>query len=62
MAAGLKDVTLMQGAHERVGVLFETGASIRRKMETAFADGMTDPDWSAFYEVARVRPASRSAG
>ena len=53
MTAGLKDVTLMQGAHERVGVPFEIGAIVRSKMEAALMSGMTDRDWSAIYEVTR---------
>lgn len=53
MKAGLKDVTLMQEAHERVGVPFEIGAIIRSKMEAGLANGMTDRDWSAIYEVTR---------
>ena len=53
MTAGLKDVTLMQSAHERLGVPFEIGAIIRNKMQAGLADGMTDRDWSAIYEVTR---------
>jgi len=55
MAAGLKDVTLMQEAHERGGIPFEIGAIVRGKMEAGLADGMANRDWSAIYDVTRRR-------
>jgi len=55
MKAGLKDVMLIQDAHERAGVPFEIGAIIRSKMEAGLANGMTDRDWSAIYDVTRRR-------
>jgi 3-hydroxyisobutyrate dehydrogenase-like beta-hydroxyacid dehydrogenase len=53
MAAGLKDVKLMQAAAGEMGVALEIGEIARRKMEAALAAGMVDTDWSATYEMTR---------
>jgi 3-hydroxyisobutyrate dehydrogenase-like beta-hydroxyacid dehydrogenase len=53
MAAGLKDVKLMQAAAGEMGVGLEIGDIARRKMEAAVAAGMVDTDWSATYEITR---------
>ncbi len=53
MAAGLKDVKLMQAAAGEMGVALEIGDIARRKMEAAVAAGMVDTDWSATYEITR---------
>src|SRR5208282_4705726 len=37
MTAGLKDLTLMKEAHEKVGVPFDIGSIIRSKMEAGIA-------------------------
>ena len=55
MAAGLKDLKLMQQAHERVGVPFEIGAIICGKMEAGVTGGMSNQDWSGIYEITRRR-------
>ncbi len=57
MTGGLKDVTLMGEAHASVGVPFEIGMLIRKKMAECVNGGMGDRDWSAIYELTR-----RSAG
>jgi 3-hydroxyisobutyrate dehydrogenase-like beta-hydroxyacid dehydrogenase len=53
MSGGLKDVSLMLKASGAVGVDFEIGKIIKRKMETAIANGMGDQDWSSIYEITR---------
>lgn len=53
MSGGLKDVSLMLKASGDLGVDFEIGKIIKRKMETAIAQGMGEQDWSSIYEVTR---------
>ena len=53
MSGGLKDVTLMLKASGAIGVDFEIGKIIKRKMETAVANGMGEQDWSSIYEITR---------
>ena len=53
MTGGLKDVTLMGEAHASVGVPFEIGTLIRKKMAECVNGGMGDRDWSAIYELTR---------
>jgi 3-hydroxyisobutyrate dehydrogenase-like beta-hydroxyacid dehydrogenase len=53
MSAGLKDVRLMLTAADQVGVAFEIGKIIERKMLTALSSDLADADWSATCEVTR---------
>lgn len=53
MTAGLKDVTLMDEAHSRVGARFDIGRIIRGKLEEGIAGGLGGRDWSAIYEITR---------
>lgn len=53
MSGGLKDVSLMLSASSGVGVDFEIGKIVKRKMETAIANGMGEQDWSSIYEITR---------
>ncbi len=51
MSAGLKDVTLMLSAADELGVGFEIGKVIERKMRTALSGDLATADWSAICEV-----------
>jgi len=53
MTAGLKDVTLMINSSSAVGVDFETGKIVKRKLEHGVAHGMGEQDWSSIYEITR---------
>jgi 3-hydroxyisobutyrate dehydrogenase-like beta-hydroxyacid dehydrogenase len=53
MSAGLKDVRLMLAAAEELGVAFEIGKIIERKMLVALSSDLADADWSATCEVTR---------
>lgn len=53
MSGGLKDVRLMLTAADQVGVAFEIGKIIERKMLSALAGDLADADWSATCEVTR---------
>lgn len=53
MTGGLKDVTLMIKASGDLGVDFEIGRIIKRKLEAGVASGMGEQDWSSIYEITR---------
>ena len=53
ISGGLKDVRLMLSAAGQVGVAFEIGNIIERKMLTALSSDLATADWSAFCEVTR---------
>ena len=53
MSAGLKDIRLMLTASEQVGVAFEIGKIIERKMLVALSGDLATADWSATCEVTR---------
>jgi 3-hydroxyisobutyrate dehydrogenase-like beta-hydroxyacid dehydrogenase len=53
MSGGLKDVTLMLNTSSAIGVDLDIGKIVKRKMETAVANGMHEKDWSSIYEITR---------
>lgn len=53
MSGGLKDVILMLKASSQVGVSFDVGHIIKKKMEVAIEAGMGEQDWSSIYEITR---------
>ena len=53
MSGGLKDVKLMLNASSQIGVSFDIGQIIEKKMEAAIEAGMGDQDWSTIYEITR---------
>jgi 3-hydroxyisobutyrate dehydrogenase-like beta-hydroxyacid dehydrogenase len=53
MSGGLKDVNLMLKASSQVGVSFDIGQIIKKKMEVAIDGGMGEQDWSSIYEITR---------
>ena len=53
MSGGLKDVTLMLKASSQIGVSFDVGQIIKKKMEVAIEAGMGEQDWSSIYEITR---------
>jgi 3-hydroxyisobutyrate dehydrogenase-like beta-hydroxyacid dehydrogenase len=53
MSGGFKDVTLMLKASSKIGVSFDIGQIIAKKMEAAIAAGMGEQDWSSIYEITR---------
>lgn len=53
MSGGLKDVKLMLQASSRIGVAFDIGHIIKKKMEAAIEAGMGEQDWSSIYEITR---------
>jgi len=53
MSGGLKDVELMLGSSEAVGVTLEYAQIIKQKMLEGIELGMSNKDWSATYEVTR---------
>jgi 3-hydroxyisobutyrate dehydrogenase-like beta-hydroxyacid dehydrogenase len=53
MSAGLKDIRLMLTAADQVGVAFEIGKIIERKMLSALSGDLANADWSATCEVTR---------
>jgi 3-hydroxyisobutyrate dehydrogenase-like beta-hydroxyacid dehydrogenase len=53
MAGGLKDVILMLKASNQIGVSFDVGQIIKKKMEVAIEAGMGEQDWSSIYEITR---------
>ena len=53
MSAGLKDVRLMLSAADQVGVAFEIGKIVERKMLSALSGDLANADWSAICEVTR---------
>jgi 3-hydroxyisobutyrate dehydrogenase-like beta-hydroxyacid dehydrogenase len=53
MSGGLKDVTLMLRASSQIGVSFDIGQIIEKKMEAAIEAGMGEQDWSSIYEITR---------
>jgi len=50
---GLKDVKLMLQASSQIGVDFDIGRIIEKKMEAAINAGMGEQDWSSIYEITR---------
>lgn len=57
MSAGRTDIRLMRTAADEVGVAFEIGKIIERKMLTALSGDLADADWSATCEVTRGESA-----
>jgi 3-hydroxyisobutyrate dehydrogenase-like beta-hydroxyacid dehydrogenase len=53
MTGGFKDVNLMLKASSEIGVSFDIGQIVKKKMETAIAAGMGEQDWSTIYEITR---------
>jgi 3-hydroxyisobutyrate dehydrogenase-like beta-hydroxyacid dehydrogenase len=53
MTGGFKDVNLMLKASSKIGVEFDVGKIIAKKMEVALAEGMGEQDWSSIYEITR---------
>jgi 3-hydroxyisobutyrate dehydrogenase-like beta-hydroxyacid dehydrogenase len=53
MAGGLKDVILMLKASNQIGVSFDVGQIIKKKMVVAIEAGMGEQDWSSIYEITR---------
>lgn len=53
MSGGLKDVKLMLKASSQIGVSFDIGQIIKKKMEAAIEAGMGEQDWSTIYEITR---------
>lgn len=53
MSGGLKDVKLMLQASSQIGVAFDIGHIIKKKMEAAIEAGMGEQDWSSIYEITR---------
>ena len=59
MTGGLKDVQLMLETADSAGVNLEIGTIVERKLKSGIEAGMSEADWSAFYEITR-REASLS--
>ena len=53
MSGGYKDVKLMLKASNQIGVSFDVGHIIAKKMEAAIETGMGEQDWSSIYEITR---------
>lgn len=53
MTGGLKDVELFLEAAGAVHVPLPFASVVRDKLHTAIANGMSDHDWSAIYEITR---------
>jgi len=53
MSGGLKDVKLMLQTSSQIGVAFDIGHIIKKKMEAAIEAGMGEQDWSSIYEITR---------
>lgn len=55
MTGGLKDVRMMIEAAKGAGVDLDIARTIEGKMMEAVNRGMADKDWSAIYEITRMR-------
>lgn len=53
MRAGLKDARLMLSTAEAFGVDLPIGRIAERKLSAGIAAGLSEADWSAYYEITR---------